>query len=490
MSSIHGKAYGKNLALCAAVVLWVLGIAGSAHAEIIGVSWAGNVYSIDETTGSGFLLGASGYDRLNSLAADSSGIIYSASSNALLTIDPITGSGTFVAPISTSNGVRGLAFSPDDVLFAVVDRGSPGSIGPDSIYTIDVTTGQLTLIGSTGYYGFQGLAFAPDGTLYGWEGGHGGGYGIGLVTVDPLTGIVTDVNPSVGGSLGEGQTLDFSFDGDGTLYMASSWLYTVDINTGISTLVGGGGYSDIRGLAFLGKEIAAVTYDGDLLLSTDGAPTVDAYVVATLWDDEGYVVELDDEEVTFTLTAEGIGTIVVTAYSELGVASALEPLEPGIYMIEVTVTSSAVTTSAVLVVYNPLGGFATGGGWIMPEDDGLNTYPNQRANFGFNAKYKSGATAGHIEFRDSDGYIDLKSTSIEQLVITGGKIAQFKGYASVNGEDGNWFFVKAIDNGEPGTGADTFDIKIWMPGADPEGDPTERVGGVLAGGNILVHIKN
>ena len=96
---------------------------------------------------------------------------------------------------------------------------------------------------------------------------------------------------------------------------------------------------------------------------------------------------------------------------------------------------------------------------------------------------------GHVEFRYTDGYIDLKSMSIEQLVITGGTIAQIKGWAEVNGEEGNWFFVKAIDNGEPGVGVDTFEIKVWAPGVDPEGDPTERASGVLQGGNVRVHAR-
>jgi uncharacterized repeat protein (TIGR01451 family) len=234
--------------------------------------------------------------------------------------------------------------------------------------------------------------------------------------------------------------------------------------------------------------IWGVTYDGDTLLSTEGAPTVNANLIATLWDHDGNLLELDDEGATFTLTAEGIGTIVATAVSEDGIAHAVEALEPGLYMIEVTLASSDVTASAVLVVYNPQGGFATGGGWIMPPDDGLNTYPNQRANFGFNAKYKKGTPTGHIEFRYSDGYIDLKSSSIEQLIITGGKLAHFKGWASVNGIEGSWFFVKAIDKGEPGTN-DIFEIKVWAPGVSIEGDPTERAGGILQGGNIVVHTK-
>ncbi|MHC4574207.1 MAG: post-COAP-1 domain-containing protein [Planctomycetota bacterium] len=234
---------------------------------------------------------------------------------------------------------------------------------------------------------------------------------------------------------------------------------------------------------------AAVTYDGDMLLSTAGNPTINANLVATLRDADGDPLDIDGENVTFTLTADGVGTIVLDANSQDGAAQVVQPLEPAIYMIKVTLGCSDYTASAILVVFNPEGGFATGGGWILPVNDGLNTHPDVRANFGFNAKYKQDDPTGHLEFRYSDGFIDLKSTSIDQLVITGGKIVQFKGWASVNGQQGHWFFVKAIDNGEPGTNNDTFEIKTWAPGVDPEGDPSDRAGGVLQGGNIVVHTK-
>lgn len=234
----------------------------------------------------------------------------------------------------------------------------------------------------------------------------------------------------------------------------------------------------------------AVTYDGDMLLSTGGSPTVSASLIAKLRDNNaGNVPDIDGEQVTFTLTADGVGTLVIVSDTQNGVAQAVQALQPAIYMIEVSLGCSDCTASAILVVYNPDGGFATGGGWFVPEEaDGLNTHPSVRANFGFNARYVKGKPTGHLEFRYSDGFIDLKSTSIDQLVITGGRIVQFKGLACVNGEADNSFFVKAIDNGEPGT-SDSFEIKIWAPGVSPEGNPTDRAAGVLEGGNIVVHTK-
>ena len=134
--------------------------------------------------------------------------------------------------------------------------------------------------------------------------------------------------------------------------------------------------------------------------------------------------------------------------------------------------------------------FATGGGWILPEDDGLNTHPDRRANFGLSVRLKKGLPTGTMKFFSPQSQIHLMSTSIERLVISAGRIAQFNGWARVNGQEGNWFFVEAIDNGEPGAGVDRFEIKIWSPVDDTDGDPTVRAGGVLQGGNIAVHVRS
>jgi len=150
---------------------------------------------------------------------------------------------------------------------------------------------------------------------------------------------------------------------------------------------------------------------------------------------------------------------------------------------------SDLVAFTLVTVYNPEGGSATGGGWILPAEDGQNSHPNIKANFGFNAKYKNGEPTGHLEFRSTDGHIDMKSDSIDQLVITSDKIVHFIGWAEVNGEDGYMFFVTAIDNGEPGKD-DSFVIRIWAPGADPYDDSTELASGQLQGGNIVVHVKD
>jgi hypothetical protein len=104
-------------------------------------------------------------------------------------MNPNTGRGTKVATLNFGDvipDVRGLAFSPGGVLFAINNTGPPGGANPDDLFAIDVGTGVGTLIGRTGFTGVQDLAFAPDGTLYGWD------ISAGLLTIDPLTGRVLD----------------------------------------------------------------------------------------------------------------------------------------------------------------------------------------------------------------------------------------------------------------------------------------------------------
>lgn len=237
------------LALGAIAMLATATFAPQASATIIGIDFDGNVVSIDEATGAGGGIGPSGFSTTNSMARDSTGTIYTAHTaiagaamGQLVTIDPGTGAGTGGALFATTNGARGLAFSAGDVLFAILDIGASGSIGPDSLYTINVGTGATTLIGATGRSDLQGLAFSPGGTLYGWD------IDLGLMTLDTLTGVATDVNAGIG-ALADIQTLDFA--PDGTLYGARDSLYTINLATGAANLIGSGGYADLRGIAVI-----------------------------------------------------------------------------------------------------------------------------------------------------------------------------------------------------------------------------------------------
>jgi len=162
---------------------------------------------------------------------------------------------------------------------------------------------------------------------------------------------------------------------------------------------------------------------------------------------------------------------------------------PGVYTLLVKSSDFADNYSEseiiYFVVYDPAGGFATGGGWFNPDSE--STLPGGRANFGFVAKYQSGGSTGNLEFQYKDANINLKSTTINWLVISEVS-AQFQGTGTINGTGFYTFRVLAKDNAEPGVGADYFDIKIWA-GTDTEANPIHKAKNVLAGGNIVVHKK-
>ncbi|HEX6813669.1 MAG TPA: hypothetical protein VF384_18765 [Planctomycetota bacterium] len=215
-----------------------------AQADIRAVSFAGTAYSINSTTGTGAMIGPSGVTNLNSMAAFGNLLVCVSNTGMLVSINPITGAGTpIVATSPALTDVRGLAATPFGVLYAI-RNGSP----MDLLYTIDVATGATTLIGPTSHPGLQGLASDLIGTLYAWDVGPGTGVGVGLVTVDPVTGASTDVNPSVGNPV-DVQCLATS--PAGLLYGSRSNLYLFDVTTGVATLIGGGGYTDVRGMEFV-----------------------------------------------------------------------------------------------------------------------------------------------------------------------------------------------------------------------------------------------
>jgi sugar lactone lactonase YvrE len=182
----------------------------------------------------------------------------------------------------------------------------------------------------------------------------------------------------------------------------------------------------------------------------------------------------------------------------------------GVYTVAATVTDddtgSATKAFEFVVVYDPSGGFVTGGGWINspPGAYKADTTSSGKANFGFVSKYQKGSTTptGETEFHAAG--LDFHSTIYEWLVISGAK-AQYKGTGTVNGSLGpdgvsGYGFLLTTNDGQltGGGGVDKFRIKIWdkLTGAvvyDNVLDPTatDNIDNAkpqnISGGNILIH---
>ena len=181
---------------------------------------------------------------------------------------------------------------------------------------------------------------------------------------------------------------------------------------------------------------------------------------------------------------------------------------PGVYTITLTLTDSdegqGQSIFQFVVVYDPDGGFVTGGGWIdSPEGACQLTDECQnetgKANFGFVSKYKKGASVptGETEFQFQSGDLDFHSSSYEWLVIAGAR-AQYKGDGAINGLGNFGFILTAIDQKlTPSTNVDLFRIKIWDKDSGDNVVYDNQLGDLddadatteLGGGNIVVHKK-
>ncbi len=127
--------------------------------------------------------------------------------------------------------------------------------GNDNIYTVDLATGAMTLVGDSGLDpASRALSMHPDGTLYGARNGS-------LYTYNTVTGVASVVGPFDCCGIVQ----DMTFDGDGNLWLLSSnpsRLFSVNVGTGAATEVGPLNRGLMTGLA--------VDCDGTMF-GTDGA---------------------------------------------------------------------------------------------------------------------------------------------------------------------------------------------------------------------------
>jgi uncharacterized repeat protein (TIGR03803 family) len=175
---------------------------------------------------------------------------------------------------------------------------------------------------------------------------------------------------------------------------------------------------------------------------------------------------------------------------------------PGVHTVTLTVTDAcgktAASTFRYVVVYDPNGGFVTGGGWIHSPTNAysLNPAATGTARFGFVSRYQKGSTqpVGTTGFEFEAAGLAFHSTSYEWLVVAGTQ-AQYKGAGTLNGELGYKFILTASDaQANGGGGVDRFRIKIWKDGetvpvydnqrgAADDATATTAIGG----GSIMVH---
>lgn len=263
---------------------------------------------------------------------------------------------------------------------------------------------------------------------------------------------------------GETVTLEWDLNNDGIFETAGeSVSYTAKDNPSESVPVRGtnpeGAYAIAYALITVNNVAPTL---GELTAPLDPLPINTEAAVSADFTDPGIL------DTHTTMIDWGDGTVEsgsVTETDGSGTASGTHAYTtPGLYTVKMTVTDKdgAVSNESVfeyIVVYDPDGGFVTGGGWIASPAGAYALEPTLegKATFGFVAKYQKGAEIpiGNTEFQFHAGDLNFKSTSYDWLVLAGKK-GQFKGMGTINGEGEYKFMLTAEDNNP-----DTFRIKIW-----------------------------
>jgi hypothetical protein len=184
---------------------------------------------------------------------------------------------------------------------ALAARAEPvGYVGSfDQLFRVDFGTDQSTLIGnSIGFASVEGLAFAPNGTLYGISDATKQ-----LVTINTATGKGTLVGFTglAGQGIGQFDALDpgLAFTVDGRLWASSATvnkLWRLDPVTATATLVGATG-AHISGLAGRGDELYGVGSNGNENLYRINTSTGAATLIGALFP--GQSVHFDNAGADF-----------------------------------------------------------------------------------------------------------------------------------------------------------------------------------------------
>jgi len=223
-----------------------------------------------------------------------------------------------------------------------------------------------------------------------------------------------------------------------------------------------------------------------LFALVDETSTGGSTIASAVYSLDGTWVDMSAVDGTFDEITESV-TATMPAFAELTVVDVC-----------VRGTDSSGSTGmeacALLGVYDPTGGYVTGGGWIESyrgafKPDYLLT---GIAHFAFFSKYDKGASVpkGNASFRFKVADLDFRSTGYDWLVVNqGGTNAQFKGSGTINGDPSptgeDYRFMIWAGDKDP----DTFRIKIWYE--DAGGVETDVYDNfrqqAIGSGSIVVH---
>lgn len=256
----------------------------------------------------------------------------------------------------------------------------------------------------------------------------------------------------------------------------------------------------------LDKESVVAEYTGDTIIPLGEVATLRA----TLFEEEdGNLGVLTNLPVYFKIFQESDlltpiemtapGAVELTDTDGIGVAlDQISGLGEDIYFVRACIApndyySGTDSSGSSMIIYEPEGSFATGGGWIIDST-------GSKGHFGFNAKYlKNGKAKGHSLYKFEDGGLEyfIKSTAISGLAIDG-NVAMFEGkgvvqiFDPVTGalldDEGNYQFRIDVEDSETTEGGYRIVIR------DKNGVLYHEAGslnpGNINGGSVVIHQDN
>lgn len=382
--------------------------------------------------------------------------VTNADSDDVSVIDTVTN--TVVATVAVAGAFpRGIAFTPDGVFAYVASVSGPG------VEVINTATNTLATTVPVGSGPFA-IGITPDGAFVYVPNFHSDNVSV----IDTSTNTVIATVSVVDGPIGIAITPLPTVPTVSGLFAVPN---LVQVNNG--TVV----TATVDDSSTGGSAITSADYNVNAGSYTSMAAQDGAFDSAT---------EVVEATLPYFLET-GVNHVCVRGTDELGHTS-----DPAI---------DAENACTLVVVYDPSGGFVTGGGWIYSAAnacyyDALCVGVAGKANFGFVSRYKNGATipTGNTEFQFSAGGLNFHSEVYDWLVVNmSGTNAQYKGSGTVNGNlspaGGAYkFMLWGRDFGHAGT--DTFRIKIWYVDAGTEIVVYDNgFNQPIGGGNIVVQAK-
>jgi hypothetical protein len=233
-----------KLKLACAAALLTFGLASSAHAGLLAITFDNELISVNPGSGAGSLIGNLDSNMAAFGLSDRGSVLYTFDQYAdrIIELNPLTGGTLASIDIGVATvGEGGIAFRSDGTGFL-----SRSSGGTGTLWDFDITVPSSNQLTSDGGLNpsMDGLDFNSSDVLYGISQGRGG-----LYTINQANGATT----FIGTAFAPGGLAGLTFGPGDALYGVSraGAFYSINPGDGSATFIGDLGFNEVSGLTYL-----------------------------------------------------------------------------------------------------------------------------------------------------------------------------------------------------------------------------------------------